>query len=72
MVMRFKHQPNHSVPWRHEAKTKEEERGRGWLAAESGTEEQSAGQTEANAARHQGFPDVRVLPVVFLLEQTDL
>ncbi|KAK1903651.1 Threonine dehydratase mitochondrial [Dissostichus eleginoides] len=58
----------HSVPWRHGDKTKEEERGRGRLAAESGTEE----QIEANAARHPGFPDVRVLPVVFLLEQTDL
>ena len=60
------------MPWRHGDKTKEEERGRGRLAAESGTEEQSAGQIEANAARHPGFPDVRVLPVVFLLEQTDL
>ncbi|XP_010776779.1 uncharacterized protein, partial [Notothenia coriiceps] len=47
----------HSVPWRHGDKTKEEERGRGRLALESGTEEQSAGQIEANAARHPGFPD---------------
>ncbi len=44
----------------------------GWLAAGSGTEEQSAGQIEAKAARHQVLPDVQVLPVVFLLWQTDL
>lgn len=55
-----------------ELRLREEERGRGWLAAVSGTEEHSAGQIEANAARHQVSPDVQALPVVFLLWQTDL
>lgn len=66
----------HRVPWRHEAKTEEEERGRGWLAgwqaAESGTEEQSTGKIEVNTAGYQVFPDVQVLPSVFLLWQSDL
>lgn len=44
----------------------------GWLVAVSGTEERRAGQIEANAARHQVFPDVQVLPVAFLLWQSDL
>lgn len=44
----------------------------GWLAALNGAEEQSADRIEANAAKHQVFPDVRVLPLVFLLWQSDL
>lgn len=43
----------------------------GWLATVSGAEEQTAGQIESNAARHQVF-DVQVLPLVFLLRQRDL
>lgn len=42
------------------------------MSAVSGAEEQSAGQIEVNAARHQVFPDVRVLPLVFLLWQSNL
>lgn len=47
-------------------------RRRGWLAAVSGTEEQSAGQILVNAARHQVFPDVQVMLLEFLLWQSDL
>lgn len=43
----------------------------GWLATVSGAEEQTAGQIEFNAARHQVF-DVQVLPLVFLLGLRDL
>lgn len=46
-----KHQPsNTACPGGMKLGLKEEERGRGWLAAVSGTEEQWAGQIEANAA----------------------
>lgn len=40
-----------------------------WL---SGAEEQSAEKIEDNAARHQVFLDVQVLPVAFLLWRSDL
>lgn len=43
----------------------------GWLRL-SGAEEQSAEKIEANAARHQVFPDVQVLPVAFLFRRMDL
>lgn len=46
--------------------------GSGGVDAVSGTEEQSAGQIQANTATLQVFPDVRVLPVVFLLWLSDL